>query len=336
MASTLILLGLLMNLLMLADAKIGVCNGRLGNDLPSEQETVALYQSNGISRMRIYDPNSETLKALSGTNIELMIGVPNEDLEKLTDQNAANTWVNDNILKYSNVNFKYIAVGNEVDPNNESRKYKDYVLTAMQNVHNALRAVGRHNQIKVSTATYTGLLMNTYPPSHAAFRNKEFAEPIVRFLAENNLPMLANIYPYFGYLGDPNKNLPYALFTAGRTVVTDDNDLEYSNLFDAMLDAHYAAQARFVGGENVEIVVSESGWPSDKGQEATVGNAGTYYRNLINHVRGTAGTPLKPGRSIETYLFAMFDENTKPGELSERHFGVFSPKKESKYGLSFN
>ncbi|KAM0053558.1 putative glucan endo-1,3-beta-D-glucosidase [Helianthus debilis subsp. tardiflorus] len=266
--------------------------------------------------MRIYDQNPETLKALNGTNIELMIGVPNEDLEKLTNQNAANTWVNDNILKYSNVNFKYIAVGNEVDPNNESRKYKDYVLPAMQNVHNALRAVGRHNQIKVSTATYTGLLNNTFPPNRAAFRNKEFAEPIVKFLADNKLPMLANIYPYFGYINteDRFKNLSYALFTAGGTVL----------------------KRVLAGGKDVEIVVSESGWPSDNGVEATVGNAGTYYKNLINHVRGTAGTPLKRERSIETYLFAMFDENTKPGNLSERHFGVFSPKKESKYGLSFN
>ncbi|KAF5823841.1 putative glucan endo-1,3-beta-D-glucosidase [Helianthus annuus] len=338
MASMLLLLGLLVNLLMLTDANVGVCNGRLGDNLPSEQETVALYRSNGISRMRIYDPNSATLDALRDTGIELMMDVPNRDLEGLTDPNAARAWVRDNIQRYPNVKFKYIAVGNEVDPDPSkyTSRYKNYVLPAMQNVHNALRDVGLDNQIKVSTATYTGLLRDAYPPSQGAFKDNGFAEPIVRFLAENKLPILANIYPYFGYLGDPNKNLPYALFTAQGTVVTDPNNgLQYSNLFDAMLDAHYAAQAR-VGGGDVEIVVSESGWPSDNGQEATVGNAGTYYRNLINHVRGTAGTPLKRGRSIETYLFAMFDENNKDGDATEKHFGVFSPNKDSKYGLSFN
>ncbi|KAF5823836.1 putative glucan endo-1,3-beta-D-glucosidase [Helianthus annuus] len=341
MASKLLLLGLLVNLLMLTDAEpVGVCNGRNGNNLPSEQDVVTLFQNKGISRMRIYDPNQSqaTLEALGGTNIEVMIGVPNDALQSLTDQNAANTWVNNNIVKYSNVNFKYIAVGNEVDPNNENRGYVDFVLPAMQNIHNAIKGAGLDDRIKVSTATYTGLLENTSPPSHSAFRGnvQGFIGPIVKFLVENNLPMLANIYPYFGYLGDPNKNLQYALFTAQGTVVPDDNGLQYSNLFDAMLDAHYAAQAR-VGGENVEIVVSESGWPSEGGEEATPDNAGTYYKNLVEHVRGATGTPAKQGISIETYLFAMFDENLKGGAETEKHFGIFSLSQQLKYdGLTFN
>ncbi|KAI7746429.1 hypothetical protein M8C21_005874 [Ambrosia artemisiifolia] len=338
MASKLLLLGLLVKLLMLTDAQpVGVCNGRNGDNLPSEQDVVTLFQNKGISRMRIYDPLQPTLEALGGTNIELMIGVPNEALQMLTNQNAAKTWVNDNILRYPNVNFKYIAVGNEVDPNKESSQYVNFVLPAMQNIHNALKDVGLDGQIKVSTATYTGLLDNTSPPSGSVFKGnvQGFIEPIVKFLAENKLPMLANIYPYFGYLGDPNKNLQYALFTAQGTVVND-GSVQYSNLFDAMLDAHYVAQAR-VGGENVEIVVSESGWPSEGGEGATVDNAGTYYKNLIEHLKGTTGTPTKQGIRIETYLFAMFDENKKGPEETEKHFGIFSPDQQLKYdGLSFN
>ncbi|KVD98133.1 glucan endo-1,3-beta-glucosidase-like [Cynara cardunculus var. scolymus] len=206
----------------------------------------------------------------------------------------------------------------------------------MRNLHNAIRAARLGNQIKVSTATYTGLLATSYPPSNGVFHDnvRGFIEPIIRFLAHCNLPMLANIYPYFGYLGDPNGNLPYALFTAPGTVVSD-NDHHYSNLFDAMLDAHYAAQAR-IGGKNVNIVVSETGWPSAGGRGASVENARKYYANLIRHVKGTSGTPIKPGRSIETYLFAMFDENRKAGAETEKHFGLFSPNKQSKYQLSLN
>ncbi|PWA87306.1 Glycoside hydrolase, catalytic domain-containing protein [Artemisia annua] len=337
MAIKFLVLSLLFSVLAMTDAEsVGVCYGKLGGGLPSERDVVTLYRNNGITKMRIYEPDQAILRALKGTNIELILDVPKDNLQSLNDQGNANTWVRDNIQRYPDVKFKYIAVGNEVDPNNDNRRYVNFVLPAMRNIHNALRAAGLDNKIKVSTATYTGLLGKSYPPSDGEFDNnvRGFIEPIIRFLAQNNLPMLANIYPYFGYLGDPNSNLQYALFTAQGTVVNDVNGRQYSNLFSAMLDAHYAAQAR-LGGENVKIVVSESGWPSAGGRAATIENAGTYYRNLIAHVKGRKGTPQKPGRCIETYLFAMFDENNKQGAETEKHFGVFSPNQQPKYQLKF-
>ncbi|GJZ50571.1 glucan endo-1,3-beta-glucosidase-like protein [Tanacetum coccineum] len=317
MASNLLLLSILiLKLLIFTDAQsVGVCYGQIGNGLPSEQDVVNLYQRNGINRMRMYGPNPAALQALSGTNIDFILDVPNSSLEALADQNAAAGWVRDNILNYPDVKFRYISVGNEV-----SAELLRYVLPAMQNVQKAINDAGR--QIKVSTATYTGQLQTTYPPSEGAFRDNVvgYIEPIIRFLKENNSPMLANIYPYFAYIGAPNDiELSYALFTKP------DTGDQYKNLFDAMYDAHLAAQRR-LGGADVPIVVSESGWPSAGGNGATMENAGTYYRNLIAHVKR---------RSIETYLFAMFDEDQKPGEESEKHFGVFFPNQSSKYNLSF-
>ncbi|KAL4560379.1 hypothetical protein LXL04_032529 [Taraxacum kok-saghyz] len=334
MPTMLLVLGLLICLVTSIDAQVGVCYGRNGDGLPSEQDVVSLYRNSGITKMRIYDPDQATLQALKGTNIELIIGVPNDALQSLNDQGTANTWVSNNIVNYPDVNFKYIAVGNEVDPNNGDAQYVNFVLPAMRNVQNAISAAGLGNQIKVSTATYSGLLGSSSPPSDGAFKANVvgYIQPIISFLDENNSPMLANVYSYFA---NPGSNLPYALFTASGTVVTDTNGLQYSNLFDAVLDAHYAAQAR-LGGGNLKIVVSESGWPSAGDPLATPENAGTYYRNLIGHVSGTTGTPLKPGSSIETYLFAMFDENKKTGAESEQHFGIFSLDQQNKYQLSFN
>ncbi|KAA8549810.1 hypothetical protein F0562_001494 [Nyssa sinensis] len=282
MVSILLLLGLLLP--AIGAQSVGVCNGRLGDNLPSEQEVVDLYRANGIGRMRIYDPNQATLQALRGSNIELILDVPTSDdlLQTLaSDASAATQWVQNNVINYfPAVKFRYISVGNEVDPNSGTAQF---VLPAMQNIYKAIAAAGLQDQIKVSTATYSALL-------------------------------------------------PYALFTAPGVVVQD-NSYQYSNLFDAMLDAMYSAVEK-VGGQGLEIVVSESGWPSEGGNAATTDNASTYYRNLINHVKG--GTPKKPGNAIETYLFAMFDENLKPNAETEKHFGLFYPNKQPKYQVTFN
>lgn len=86
---------------------IGVCNGMLGNNLPPAAEVVELYKSNGITNMRIYAPDSATLTALKGTNIDLVLGVANEDLASIgSDFVAAHAWVQDNVLAYPDVSFK--------------------------------------------------------------------------------------------------------------------------------------------------------------------------------------------------------------------------------------
>ncbi|XP_057500301.1 glucan endo-1,3-beta-glucosidase-like [Actinidia eriantha] len=329
---------LLIVLLLPTDVQgIGVCNGQLGNDLPSDAEVVALYKANGIRGMRMYAPNPSALDALRGSDIEFVLDVPNQDLPALaSNPNEAAQWIQNNVRNYfPDVKFRYISVGNEVNPNDEggTAQYVQFVLPAMRNVYDAIAAAGLQDQIKVSTATFMALVSNSFPPSNGVFGNAAFMNPIINFLVTTNAPLLANIYPYFGYIDNKsNIGREYALFTSSGVVVQD-GEFGYQNLFDAMLDAMYSAVEK-AGGNAVEIVVSETGWPSDGGDEATTDNAATYYRNVINHVK--SGTPKRLGKAIETYLFAMFDENEKGGRQSERHFGLFTPNQQSKYQLSFN
>ncbi|URE34641.1 Glycosyl hydrolases family 17, partial [Musa troglodytarum] len=307
---------------------IGVNYGLVGDNLPQPSAVVDLYKSNNIDGMRIFNPNHDVLEALRGSNIPLIVGVEHKDLQSLaSDAYAANDWVQTNIAAYSpGVPFRYIVIGNEVIPGDLAQ----YVLPAMQNVQTALDSAGV--QVNVSTSVALSVLGSSYPPSAGAFtpEAQTYMEPIIQFLATGGSPLLVNVYPYFAYRDNPAQiALSYALFTSEGVVVTD-GAYGYKNLFDAMLDATHAAMEK-VGGADVAVVVTESGWPSDGGFAANISNAQTYNQNLINHVG--EGTPRRPA-PIEAYIFAMFNENQKEAG-TERNFGLFYPDEQPVYPISF-
>lgn len=130
-------------------------------------------------------------------------------------------------------------------------------------------------------------------------------------------------YPFFGFT---DNTLNYALFNPNGGVFDETTGLNYTNMFDAQLDAVYSAMKR-LGYDDVDIVVAETGWPSagDPDQPGiSVGNAASYNGNLIRHVNSGKGTPLMPNRTFETYVFSLFNEDLKPSN-SERNFGLFRP-----------
>ncbi|CAL0331089.1 unnamed protein product [Lupinus luteus] len=62
---------------------------------------------------------------------------------------------------------------------------------------------------------------------------------------------------------------------------------------------------RWIRDLRVEDVVG--GWPSGSGVGASDGDANTHHGNLIKHDKN--GRPGRPNQPLETWLFAMFDEN---------------------------
>lgn len=316
-------------------ASVGVCYGMSGNNLPPASTVVGMLRDNGFTSVRLYAPDAAALAALAGTGIGVVVGAPNDVVPSLsTNPSFAASWVRDNIAAHPYVSFKYLSVGNEISGENTQ-----HLVPAMENVLAALNAAGLGMGVQVTTAISQATIAVHTPPSAGAFAEdcKPFLLPVLQFLARTGAPLLANLYPYFAYTyraaGDID--VSFALFTAeyqGGPVVQD-GEYAYHNMFDATVDAVHAAMEKLLGGESggVNLVVSETGWPSAGGEAASVENARTYNQNLVDHVR--KGTPRRPWK-VETYLFAMFNENLKEGGV-EQNWGLFYPSTDRVYPIDF-
>ncbi|KAA8523311.1 hypothetical protein F0562_009734 [Nyssa sinensis] len=310
-----------------ASLDIGVCYGMMGNNLPSASDVIGLYKKYGIGKVRLFDPNPAALEALMGSQIDVSLGTRNEDIQRIaSSQEAANSWFATNVEPYiNNTVFQYISVGNEAIPG----PYASYIANAMQNLQNILNDRNLAG-VSVTTVLSAATLASSYPPSAGAFTAEARIDliNILKFLSAQGSPLMVNVYPYFAYASDPvNIRLDYAQFTATSPVVFDGN-LSYTSMFDAMVDAFFWAMEK-EGVANVDVVVSESGWPSaGNGDFTTPELAATYNKNFI--LRMNKGTPKRPQAYIEGYVFAMFNENLKP-EGVEQHFGLFNPNMDPAY-----
>ncbi|KAE8682821.1 Glucan endo-1,3-beta-glucosidase 12 [Hibiscus syriacus] len=319
---------------------VGVCYGRNADDLPTPDKVAKLVQLHKIKYLRIYDSNIQVLKAFANTGVELMVGVPNSDLLAFSQfQSTADSWLKNSILPYyPATKVTYITVGLEVteSPNNASA----LVVPAMQNVLKALKNVGLHKRIKVSSTHSLGVLSRSFPPSAGAFNSSHafFLKPMLEFLADNQSPFMIDLYPYYAYRDSPsNISLDYALFESSSEVIDPNTGLLYTNMFDAQIDALYFALMA-LNFRTIRVMVTETGWPSKgspKEKAASPDNAQTYNDNLIRHVINGSGTPAKPGEELDVYIFSLFNENRKPGLESERNWGLFYPDQTSVYNLDF-
>jgi len=315
-------------------AQIGVNNGMVGNNLPHADEVVTLLKEHNIGKYRIFQGSPGVLKAFENSGIEVIVGIETNILQQISSsQDEANGWVKDNIVPfYPATNIKYIAVGNEVF---KSKENVQYLVPAMKNIQTALNMANLQNKIKVSTTHASeSVIGNSYPPSKGAFTDevKDTMSSVLQFLSDNEAPFMANVYPFFSYVNNwKNIKLDYALFQSKSPVVE-----SYTNLFDAIVDTIISAMEN-LGYDNIPLIVTESGWPSGGNiNVATIEYARTYNNNLISHVLSNAGTPKRPGRSIETYIFALFNEDKPSQDDTERHYGLFYPNKSPVYEVNFS
>ncbi|KAK8300913.1 hypothetical protein V6Z12_D05G426500 [Gossypium hirsutum] len=289
---------LLSAIVVSGSGSVGINYGRVANNLPSPEKVVELLKSQGINKVKLYDTDATVLTALADSGITVVVALPNELLSSTAaDQSFADNWVEANITKfYPKTKIEAIAVGNEVfvDPANTTK----YLVPAMKNIHASLVKSKLDSAIKISSPIAFSALKTSYPSSAGSFK-PELIEP------EN------------------------------PGVVDSGNGLKYSSLFEAQIDAVFAAMSA-IQYDDVKMVVTETGWPSMGDQDekgASESNAASYNGNLVRKVLTGNGTPLRPQDPLNVYLFALFNENQKPGPTSERNYGLFYPNEQKVYTI---
>jgi hypothetical protein len=323
---------------------IGVNYGANGDNLPSPAAVAAfLATSTTVDRVKLFDANPAFLDAFAANapSISLAVSIPNSALPSFADRSAgldaARGWVRDNLAPHvaNGANVTLLLAGNEILGPVVVPDLVAALLPAMRRLSQALR-LENLPLVRVTTPHYLGILApSDGVPSNARFRpafEGKVLAPMLRFHRDTASPLMVNAYPYFSYNA---RNLDYAVFRPNAGVYDRATGLNYTSMFDAQMDAVYTAMKR-LGYGDVQIAVGEAGWPT-RAEAGQVGvgpeEARDFNAGMIRVCSGGKGTPAMPGRTFETYVFSLFDENQKPGPVAERNFGIFNTDFTPKYDL---
>ncbi|CDP10428.1 unnamed protein product [Coffea canephora] len=320
----------------------GINYGRIADNLPPPDKVAKLLRAAKIKNVRIYDADHSVLQGFSGTGLELIIGLPNDHVKEMsTNVDHALTWVKDNVKAFlPDTRIVGIAVGNEILGNGANSDLWGSLLGAVKNLHNATQKLGIDDIVQISTAHFSGVFDNSFPPSNCTFKESvsQYMKPLLDFFSQIKSPFCLNAYPFLAYTYASDKiDVNYALFQPNEGIHDQKTNLHYDNLLDAQIDAAYAA-LEDAGYKKMEVIITETGWASQGDQNepaATQNNARTYNYNLRKRLAKKKGTPLRPKTVLKAYIFALFNEDQKPGAASEKNYGLYKPDMSISYDIGF-
>ncbi|WOK97145.1 hypothetical protein Cni_G05853 [Canna indica] len=324
-------------------AFVGINIGTEISNLPSAADIVSIIRTQQIKHVRLFDANHQMLSALANTGIDVMIGVPNDQLLRIgQSRSVAADWVNKNVAAFvPQTNITFIAVGNEIltlIPNAAL-----VLVPAMQFLQSALVAANLNLQVKVSSPQSMDIIPIPFPPSAAKFNStwNSVMSQYLQFLKNTGSSFMLNAQPYYGYTKSQGIfPIEYALFqplNPNNQIVDPNTNFYYNNMFDAMVDAAYYSM-QSLNFTSIPVVVTASGWPSLGGtneSDANIDNALVYNSNLVRHVLNGSGTPSQPTMEVSAYIYELFNEDLRPGPISEQNWGIFFPNGTTVYSLNF-
>lgn len=299
---------------------------------------VRLLRDNGYRKVKLFDADYDTLRALSKSGLEVMVGIPNDLLATMaSNMKEAEKWVSKNVSAHVNngVLIRYVAVGNEPFLETYNGTFLETTFPALRNIQSALVKAGLGSQVKATVPLNADVYGSSGVPSGGDFRADihDYTLAIVKFLSDNGAPFTVNIYPFISLYIDSDFPIEYAFFDGASAPVVD-GQYTYTNMFDANHDTLvWALQKNGFG--NMPIIIGEIGWPTDGDKNANFGYARRFNQGFMTHILSGAGTPLRPG-PVDAYLFSLIDEDAKsidPGNF-ERHWGIFYYDGQPKYQLN--
>ncbi|XP_050240844.1 glucan endo-1,3-beta-glucosidase 8 [Quercus robur] len=318
---------------------IGVNWGSQSSHPLNPSIVVGMLKDNGIKQAKLFDADGWTVSAFAGSGIEVMVGIPNNQLKGLAnDYDKAKDWVKENVTKQINdVDIRYVGVGNEPFLKSYNGTHLKTTFPALQNIQKALNEAGYRGKIKATVPLNADVYeASSNKPSDGNFRKdvRSVMLQIVKFLDENDAPFLVNIYPFLSLYQSSSFPMDFAFFDGGSPI--QDKNIQYTNVFDANFDT-LVWTLRKNGFGDLKIMVGEVGWPTDGNINATPKLAKRFYDGFLKRMANKKGTPLRPGQ-MEAYLFGLLDEDMKsidPGDF-ERHWGIFRYDGQPKFPIDFS
>nr|GMD14915.1 glucan endo-1,3-beta-glucosidase 8-like [Ipomoea batatas] len=351
---------------------VGMNWGRYATHQLVASSAVDLLLQNGISDVRIFAPRPSVLVALEGSSIGVTVTLSRDFILRdkfMSDLQNVSDWVVELILppiqrkvnitrltpKTWNGGKKWLVEYSST--NKKQRLYCRTVIVMQQpfvslktipilwNLTDVFRetrwALDNFNlsHIRTTTSHYIDIIKVAKTPSEAEFRDdiKDKMPEHLEQIAKTNSFFTLDMYPLtatetykwpveFGFM-DNKSNF---------TIV--DGKYTYRNAFAFLYDSLVVAIEK-AGYPDMEIVVGQIGWPTDGNKDATPENAARFYKGFIPHMVNKKGTPRRPNKNIDAYLYTLSDENriSVPAYGPYiRHYGIYEYDGTPKFEIDFS
>ncbi|KAL0370187.1 UNVERIFIED_CONTAM: Glucan endo-1,3-beta-glucosidase 14 [Sesamum angustifolium] len=182
---------------------VGINYGQIANNLPSPSRVAYLLGSLNISRVKLYDADPNVLTAFTNSDVEFVVGLGNEYLQKMTDPNQAQAWIQQHVQPYiSQTKIKCITVGNEVLTGNDTQLMSFLPTSNADCLRGSFEPWTKQGDL-CHNSSFNWNPRQFIPTFCRAFRQDlaVYLQSILNFHAQTNSPFLINAYPFFAYKG---------------------------------------------------------------------------------------------------------------------------------------